>query len=296
MIIPAILVILAVIALILGLALGLTLRNKNGPKESPPTSAKWRPGVGTTFQVVLQSSLDDTTTDADVYDIDLFYNNRSTVAQLHGAGRKVVCYFSAGSYEMWRHDWDEFEYSDLGSAVAPTSISTTRTRTGLDGGERWVDITSKNVLRIMRQRLDFAHQKGCDGVDAGNVDAYDYHNGLGLNKAHAADYINWLADEAHARNMSMGLRNAGAMIPYVIKNMQWSVNEECVQYKSCKTYGRFIKASKPVFHIEYPKGADTSNSQAVTPAQKQTACGGENAKRFSTVMKNVGLDSWIQTC
>lgn len=284
-IIPAILIILAIIALILGLALGLTLRHKDqSPKESPATSANWRPAVGTTFQIVLQSSLDDTTTNADVYDIDLFYNNRSTVAHLHSAGHKVVCYFSAGSYEVWRYDWDEFQPSDLGSPL-----------TGW-GGERWLDINSKNVRNIMRQRLDFARQKGCDGVDPGNVDAYDNYNGLRLTRAHAADYVNWLANETHARDMSMGLNNAGALIPYVIKNMQWSINEQCVQDNTCSTYGRFIKAKKPVFHIEYPKGATANNTQAVTKTQQKKACGGKNSKRFSTIMKNMDLDSWIQTC
>lgn len=284
-IIPAVLIFLAIIALVLGLALGLTLRHKDGePKASPATSAKWRPAIGTTFQIVRQSRLEDTTTDADVYDIDLFYNNRSTVAQLHSAGHKVVCYFSAGSYEIWRYDWDEFQPADLGSSLSGRE------------NERWIDITSTNVRKIMRERLDFAHQKGCDGVDPGNVDAYDNYNGLGLTRAHAADYVNWLANETHARNMSMGLNNAGAIIPYVIKNMQWSVNEECVQYKSCGTYGRFIKANKPVFHIEYPKGAAANNTQPATKEQQQKACNGKNAKRFSTIMKNLDLDSWIQTC
>ena len=90
---------LLVIALVLGLALGLALKRhkEREPKETPPTSAKWKPAVGTSFHIVLLYRLSDTSVDADVYDIDLFYNDKNTIAQLQRDGRKVICYFSAGS-------------------------------------------------------------------------------------------------------------------------------------------------------------------------------------------------------
>ena len=68
--------------------------------------------------------------------------------------------------------------------------------------------------------------KGCDGVDPDNIDAYDNDNGLGLAQADAVNYVSFLADAAHARNLSIGLKNGGAILGQVIGKMQWSINEQ----------------------------------------------------------------------
>jgi hypothetical protein len=228
--------------------------------------------------------LNDTSVDVDVYDIDLFDNNATMISALQKEGRRVICYFSAGSYENWRQDKDKFDSSDLGN--------------NLDGwpGEKWINVSSTSIRNIMVSRLDTAQQKGCDGVDPDNVDGYDNDNGLDLTETDAVDYVNFLANETHARNMSIGLKNAGAIIPWVIKNMQWSVNEQCAQYDECDTYAAFIDAGKPVFHIEYPKGDNTDNYNSVSTSQKNSACDFTNSTDFSTVIKNMNLDNWIEQC
>ncbi|GAB1198903.1 hypothetical protein APSETT444_008233 [Aspergillus pseudonomiae] len=281
--------VILVIALAIGLGVGLGVGlNKGGGDddegEVPPTTgggvttAKWQPAVGSKWQIELLYALNDTSVDADIYDIDLFNNDKSTISELQQQGRKVICYFSAGSYENWRPDKDKFKDSDMGKT--------------LDGwpDEKWLNLNSKNVRSIMTSRLDMAVEKGCDGVDPDNVDGYDNDNGLDQKKEDSANFMMWLANEAHARNMSIGLKNA------VIDNMQWSVNEQCAQYEECDTYAAFIKKNKPVFHIEYPKGDDTNNNQLVTTSQKNSACDFDGSSNFSTVIKNMNLDNWIQTC
>ncbi|KAJ1902805.1 hypothetical protein LPJ81_003401 [Coemansia sp. IMI 209127] len=254
------------------------------PSPTGSTSAIWQPAVGTSWQIVLSSPLSDTSVDAEVYDIDLFDNTAATISSVHSAGRKVICYFSAGTYENWRPDQSEFLASDMGKA--------------LDGwpGEKWLDVTSANVRTIMQQRLDLAKTKGCDGVDPDNVDGYDNDNGLGLTQSDAIDYVNWLASEAHSRGMSVGLKNAGDIISSVIDNMQWSVNEQCAQYDECDTYAAFPNKGKPVFHIEYPKGDNTNNSNNVSASQLKSACVFSDSASFSTLIKNMDLDSWFQLC
>ena len=91
----------------------------------------------------------------------MFNNTAETIHDIQSNGHKVICYFSAGSYEDWRPDADQFQNgTDLGKP--------------LDGwpGEWWLNTTSANVRRIMLSRLDIASKKGCDGVDPDNVDAY----------------------------------------------------------------------------------------------------------------------------
>lgn len=282
------LILVLVIALAVGLGVGLSLRGGESDEEETPTptdrpDAIWQPKVGASWQIQLLKPIDGSTLDADVYDIDLFDNEAETISDLHEEGRKVICYFSAGSYEDWREDEDEFKESDMGSP--------------LDGwpGERWLDVSSNNVRDIMRSRLEMAKDKGCDGVDPDNVDGYDNENGIGLTKADAVNYVKFLAEEAHKLTMSIGLKNAGAIIPQVIDQMQWSVNEQCVQYNECDDYSAFIRAGKPVFHLEYPK-KDINNNELVSTAKTDTVCNNSAAEKFSTLIKNMNLDKWVQAC
>ncbi|THC96938.1 hypothetical protein EYZ11_003599 [Aspergillus tanneri] len=296
------LVLLAIIAIAVGLGVGLGVGLNNGDdndnegddnETTPPTggggddnttTVNWKPKVGTTWQIELLHPLNNRSLDVDVYDIDLFNNNKSTIDALHKDGRKVICYFSAGSYENWRPDKDDFRDSDLG-----------KTLNGWEN-EKWLNLRSSNVRKIMQSRLDMAVQKGCDGVDPDNVDGYDNDNGLGLTTNDSTDFVNFLARETHGRNMSIGLKNAGKIIPSVIRSMQWSVNEQCAQYQECDTYAVFTQQGKPVFHIEYPKGDDTNNYKAVSTKQKDDACDFSGSGNFSTVIKNMNLDDWVQTC
>jgi hypothetical protein len=97
--------------------------------------------------------------DVDVYDIDVFDNSAETIAKLHRLGKKVIGYFSAGTYEKWRPDSRQFGKADLGKPMD-------------DWDERWVDVRSGNVRAIMAKRIQLAAEKGCDAIDPDNVDGY----------------------------------------------------------------------------------------------------------------------------
>lgn len=254
---------------------------------TPTNTTVWQPAVGTKWQIILKADDGEpvtTSVDAPIYDIDLFDNNKTVIAALQKKGRKVICYFSAGSYENWRPDASDFLASDKGK--------------NLDGwpGEKWLNVSSPNVRKIMQARLDIAVTKGCDGVDPDNIDGYDNTNGLDLTEAQAIDYVNWLAAQSHKRGLSVGLKNGGGIIDSVIDNMQWCVNEQCAEYEECDTYAAFIEADKPVFHIEYPKGDSTNNNKSVTTSQANAACDANSAGNFSTVIKNMDLDNWVEYC
>ncbi|KAJ5110964.1 hypothetical protein N7532_001499 [Penicillium argentinense] len=286
---------IAIVAIGVGLGVGLGIGLKHGSDDNDEgsgsggdtggnTTVKWQPEVGVKWQIELLYPLNNTNIDADVYDIDLYDNEKSTISNLQDMGRKVICYFSAGTYEEWRSDASSFEDSDLGNNLDDWP------------GERWLDTNSKNVRKIMQTRLDLAQTKGCDGVDPDNIDAYDNDNGLKMTKSDAINYVNWLAGQAHSRGLSIGLKNGGAIISSVIKNMQWCVNEQCAQYEECDTYAAFTDANKPVFHIEYPKGDETNDEKNVTTKQMSSACKADSASDFSTVIKNMDLDNWVEYC
>lgn len=95
--------------------------------------------------------------------------------------------------------------------------------------------------------------------------------------------------------MAVGLKNAGGIIPQVLDLVAFSVNEQCAEYSECETFAPFIKASKPVFHIEYPKGAP-----AIDAARAADLCShqgiGARSEGFSTVLKKMNLDGFVQYC
>ena len=291
-IILAAVLLLIAIGLGVGLGVGLTQGSSStsgtgttspssplGNITNSTTGTFWRPQAGASWQIVLEYALNDTSVNASVYDIDLFDNPASTIDSLHAMDRRVVCYFSAGSYESFRPDSGQFTPSDYGKE--------------LDGwpGEYWLNTNSTNVRNIMTSRLQLAASKGCDGVDPDNVDGYDNDTGLNLTTSDAVDYLTFLTTGAHSLNMSLGLKNAGEIVNQTIDMMQWEVNEQCVQYQECDLFRPFIGAGNPVFHIEYPKSAPD-----VSEASKEEYCNDSMAQGFSTILKDLDLDNWIDTC
>lgn len=170
------------LALALALGVGLTHADGQGllgPGSSSSASSAstnmvttangnvvWQPPVGSTFQIVLANALKISTSatstmpNVDIFEIDMTGNTADTITKLHNLGKKVICYFSAGSYEPYRPDASQFMPSDLG--------------VGMDGWpqERWIDINSGNVRTIMAARIQAAASKGCDAVDPDNMDGY----------------------------------------------------------------------------------------------------------------------------
>ena len=101
--------------------------------------------------------------------------------------------------------------------------------------------------------------------------------------------------------MAMGLKNAGQIVSKVIDDVQFSVQEQCASQKDCKNFMPFINKNKPVFHIEYPKNKTNDNTTIsdVKPwceFSKEENNTQYNIENFSTVVKNLNLDGWVEYC
>lgn len=231
----------------------------------------WQPAPGTSWQWQLSGNI-DTSIDAQMYDIDLFDTPQAVIDELHGNGRTVICYFSAGSWEDWRDDAADFPPSVLGSP--------------LEGwpGEKWLDIRQIDVLApIMGVRLDTAVSKQCDGVEPDNVDGYNNNTGFPLTSQDQLAYNRWLAVEAHARGLSIGLKNDLDQIPDLVDQFDWALNEQCYQYDECDLLLPFVQAGKAVFGVEY-EGNPTE------------FCPYFNNLNFDWLQKNWDLDAWRIAC
>jgi hypothetical protein len=249
----------------------------DAPAAASPTAtpsggpARWTPSAGDSWHWQLKGTL-DTSVDATVYDIDLFDAPQATIDALKAQGRRVVCYFSAGSSENWRSDFARFAAADMGNPLDNWP------------GERWLDTRSANVRAIMQSRLDLAVSKGCDGVEPDNMDAYQNGSGFALTAETQLDYNRFIAREAHARGLAVGLKNDTDQLAALEPEFDFAVNEQCHEFTECEGYSVFTGRGKPVFNAEYLA------EWATDAAARNMMCAAARAAGLRTLVLPVELD------
>ena len=233
-------------------------------------STCWHPAINTSWQWQLSGTV-DTSFDVHMYDIDGFENHAGIVSALHSAGRKVVCYLSAGSWENWRPDAGRFPESVKGASNGWP-------------GEKWLDIRRLGVLGpIMRARVKMCAKRGFDAVEFDNVDGFQNHTGFPLTGADQLTYDIFLANLAHRNGMSAVLKNDVSQIPKLLPYFDLALNEQCFQYAECGKLRAFVNAGKPVFGVEYKLDAAQFCPQA-------------NAMDFNFLQKKLNLGPWRVPC
>ena len=237
------------------------------------TAGRWQPAPGLTWQWQLEGEI-DLSIEADVYDLDL-YIDQPVIDALHARGRRVICYISVGSWEEWRPDADQFPAALLGKKY-----------TGWQG-ERWLDIRRIDLLApIMRARFDLCAQKGFDGLEPDNMDLYAEDTGFALTYQDQLAYALWLAEEAHARGLAIGVKNAPEQVQDLVDHFDFVISEDAFFYDWADQLQPFIAAGKPVFAAEY---TDTRVDFAA-------ACDWGRQHGFAFILKHRDLDAWLRTC
>jgi hypothetical protein len=295
----------------IALAIPATLSNSN-PNNLSKRAVKWQPSPGDRFQINLSRGVgsqgnigSSQAGSATIFDVDLFETTTAAIRQIQSEGKKVICYFSAGSSESWRPDITKFNPQYMGTQLKGWP------------GEKWLDIRNPDVFEIMTARIKLASDKGCDGIDPDNVDGYedDTKGGFGLTSQDSAAFVQKLADEAHKYGMAMGLKNALGILGQVGSSMEFAVNEECATYNGCRAYEPFLRSGKPVYHIEYVtfnirngtqvdiRAEDKPRLASLTSDQLKAAYCLETgqvsngmAEYFSTVIKTLDLSDWVLYC
>jgi hypothetical protein len=205
-----------------------------------------------------------------VFDIDLYTDqaisgNNTTldtaaVNAIHAAGGKAICYVSAGTWENWRVDANQFPASVQGS------------KNGWPG-EKWLDIRQTSILLpIMEARVQKCRQAGFDGVEWDNVDGYSNRTGFPLTANDQLVYDASLANLAHKYGLTVALKNDVEQVPDLASYFDFAVNEQCQQYNECGGYTTsFVNAGKTVFQVEYKLSqskfcaqANAANRNAIT--------------------------------
>lgn len=235
----------------------------------------WQPPVTTRWQWQLTALPVDQSFAVDMYDIDLFENAASTVAALHAHGAKVVCYINVGSWEDWRPDQDQFPAAVIGKDYKGWP------------GEKWLDIRQIELLApVMLARFDQCLTKGFDAIEPDNIDGYANDTGFAITAADQLRYNRWLAQAAHQRGLSIGLKNDADQVPDLLAEFDWALTEDCFQQGWCEQVRPFIQAGKPVFAAEYRDTGITLDK----------FCPQAKAWAISAILKDRDLTAWRQAC
>ena len=232
---------------------------------TPGTSWQWQ----IDGNAINETVLDALTNPKKMYDIDMFNTDAPTIQRLRAKGIYVVCYVETGSWENYRSDASAYPASVLGNALAGYP------------NERLVDIRQIGVLGpIIAARFDLAKAKGCDGIEPDLDDTYNgYNTGFTLTMQDQLTFNKAVADLAHARGMSIGLKNGassgGVFEKAMVQFTDWALNEECNQFGECGGYQVYIAANKAVFQVEYLSSGATAAS----------VCPADNAANFDGILK-----------
>ena len=125
--------------------------------------------------------------------------------------------------------------------------------------------------------------KGFTGVEADNVDGYTQDSGFELTDDDQLSFNRMLAELAHERSLTIGLKNDLDQIDDLVDDFDFAVNESCVQYRECDALTPFVEQGKPVLHVEYE--LDTATFCPVTAPLG-----------FRSIRKPVELTAPVEPC
>ncbi|RKH31797.1 hypothetical protein D7X12_38055 [Corallococcus sicarius] len=242
---------------------------------------------GTTWTWDLENNALPTNLNAQVYVVDLFNTTSAKIQEYKNAGKKVVCYFSAGTYENWRSDANQFPqdtYCSPGENCAQSVHILGDWCVSGGGCEWWLDHRKPAVKTVMTSRMQLAKNKGCDAVEPDNIDGYSHDDEIsctdqacwGLTATNQLDYNRWLADTAHSLCLGIALKNDVDQIPALASSFDFAINEQCQKYNECGAYKTwFTNNNKAVFNAEYrvEAGGETTNWTNCTGTGATCACG-----------------------
>jgi hypothetical protein len=229
----------------------------------PPTTAPWQWQLDGAIRLGVP---------APVIDIDGALQGADVVQALKAEGKRVVCYFSAGTWEEFRPDAEGFPVEVRGRPLEDFP------------DERWLDVRRIDLLApVLLARMDTCRVKGFDAVEPDNVTAYANDSGFPITADDQLAFNTWIANEAHARALAVGLKNDTDQVEALVPYFDFAVVEQCFQYRECGRYLPFVEAGKAVFVAEYR-------------GPKARACRRSRRLGFSTIFKRLDLDARRRPC
>jgi len=180
----------------------------------------------------------DLDVDAQLFVLDLFQLSSARITQLHADGKVVVAYLSAGTVESFRADADDFPSASVGNTHPRYP------------NEAWLDVRDEGARAVMAQRLSMARDKGFDGVLPTNLSGDLNDTGFDLTAEDLRAYGAWLAEQAHARGLAIGLTDF-EHADQLAAIFDWAMHFGCIERGDCDELSTFTDLGKPVFDVEF---------------------------------------------
>ena len=144
--------------------------------------------------------------------VDLDETSFERNSKFKNDGHIVQCYFSVGTAEPWRPDYNKTAWKPLGLGNLPQFQD-----------EYWLDLTKiEDIKVLMTPRFERARQMGCDAIEPDNTDCYENSECKNPMKKKypdanvkqlQIDYCVWQIDIAHRLGMSISLKNSMDLVP-----------------------------------------------------------------------------------
>ena len=111
-----------------------------------------------------------------------------------------------------------------GTPRRSSAIRSTAGRASAGSTSAGLDVISP----ILAERFDMCRSKGFTGVEADNVDGYTQDSGFELTDDDQLSFNRMIAELAHERSLTIGLKNDLDQIDDLVDDFDFAVNESCV--------------------------------------------------------------------
>jgi hypothetical protein len=208
------------------------------PAGAGGAGASFVPAADSSWQAQLSGAIDPE------LPVELFYldpdsNEPSALTTLKEQGKHYVCYLSAGTFEPWRADADEFPERVLGNALVNYP------------DEQWLDVRDATVRQLMSARVAALALQGCEGIVPESLDVHAANSGFDLTLDDALEYAGWFVERIHAAGMSAGLHGPSVLTPSLALATDWGLAVDCVEPSGCSEFQPLLELGKPVLHVEF---------------------------------------------
>ena len=120
------------------------------------------------------------------------------------------------------------------------------------------------------------------------MDGFQNKPGFPLTSITQLDFNRFIAREARARGLAVGLKNTVDLLAELQPDFDFAVNEQCHQYDECGGYSVFTAKGKPVFNAEY------ANKWVTQPAERATLCAASRTAKLRTLVLPLALDDSLR--
>ena len=214
---------------------------------------------------------------------DAFDTTADQVRAWRDAGIFPICYVNVGAVEDWRSDRNQFPPDSIGNAYWGWP------------GEYWLNIRRfERFSDVILARFDLCRDKGFLAIEPDNIDAYEAdetnkETGFDLSRKDQLLYVNWLIEQAHARGLAIGQKNAPDLVPELVDKMDFALLESAYRLGFMEDFEPYAEMNKPVFAVEYLDEMEVGNDpQSLCPAAKELG--------FQGVIAHLDLDRAPQNC